>query len=116
VRANAARCPFCDATIVFEPAEAAPRGPISRAATMAFGAAVATAGLLACTGGKPAADPSDPKAESSTSASAAATPTAAPTPTPTQTATAAPTPTLNPNPYPTAVPPYGAPAADGLLA
>lgn len=114
MRANAARCPFCDATVSETTPEAAPRGPISRAATMAFGAAVATAGLLACTGGKPAADPTDPKTESSTSASAATTPTAAPTPT--QTATAAPTPTPHPNPYPTAAPPYGAPAADGYLA
>jgi len=106
VRASATACPFCDAALGVAGADPG-TAPIrlSRAARMAFGAAVATT-LVACGNNRAPADSTGPKPEPSVSASAAPTtePTATAKPLPTTTST-----------MPTAAPPYGAPPGEGLL-
>ena len=107
VRADVARCPFCDHALSIDaaaPAEPATR--ISRAARMAFAAAAVTTGTIAaaCGGGNKPAETGGTGTESSASATPTETASA------TETATAAPTPTP-----PNAAKPYGAPPADGLL-
>lgn len=48
VRASDARCPFCDAALSGGPAPRLPSARLGRAATFAFGAAVATIGASGC--------------------------------------------------------------------
>ena len=110
VRENETRCPFCDASISFAPLArgAAPR--LSRAAQMAFVAAV----MVGCheEDTKPPADPttSSPPPISTIEPPPANTTTT--TTTATATADAGP---INPPPPPDIAKPYGAPPADGLL-
>jgi hypothetical protein len=105
VRADVARCPFCDHALAIDaisPAE--PTTRISRAARMAFAAAAVTTGTIAaaCGGGNKPAE---------TGGTTESSATAAPTPTPTETASATAAPTATPN----MAKPYGAPPAEGLL-
>ncbi|MBK7400007.1 MAG: hypothetical protein IPJ34_28070 [Myxococcales bacterium] len=108
VRATAAQCPFCDVALGVASADpGAPPARLSRAARMAFGAAVATT-LVACGNNKMPADSTNGTNKPEPSASASVAPTAEPT------TTAKPLPTTT-STVPTAMPPYGAPPVDGLL-
>jgi len=105
VRETETRCPFCDASVSFTPAARVNTGRLSRAAQMAFVAAIA----IGCEETKPPNDPTTANTDASPPPMATIEPPPAAT---TATSDAGP---MNPPPPPDIAKPYGAPPADGLL-